>query len=136
MAVDLVLGESGRDWSRGSLPRGATGYVPRKWWTEAEAEAEVQKNMRGGGLFGTRMSRADAEEKTLADMKARKVAVYTSSGSILLPAKQQKAVFNKIDDVRYDLRRAGSHVRTGTLVLSAALGLLALASVFRTASGR
>lgn len=59
-----------------------------------------------------------------------------TSGSILLPAKQQKAVFNKIDDVRYDLRRAGSHVRTGTLVLSASLGLLALASVYRTASGR
>ena len=60
----------------------------------------------------------------------------STSGSILLPAKQQRAVFNKIDDVRYDLRRAGSHVRTGTLVLSASLGLLALASVYRTASGR
>lgn len=78
MALDLVLGESGRNWGRG----------------------------------------------------------VTTSGSLLLPAKQQKAVFNKIDDVRYDLRRAGSHLRTGTLVLSASLGLLALASVYRTASGK
>lgn len=60
----------------------------------------------------------------------------STSGSILLPAKQQKAIFRKVDDVRYDLRRAGSHVRTGTLVLSASLGLLALASVYRTASRR
>ena len=78
MSLDLVLGESGRDWGRG----------------------------------------------------------VSTSGSILLPAKQQRAVFAKIDDVRYDLRRAGSHVRTGTLVLSASLGLLALASVYRTASGK
>jgi len=78
MALDLVLGESGRDWGRGT----------------------------------------------------------STSGSILLPAKQQRAVFNKIDDVRYDLRRAGSHVRTGTLVLSAALGAIAVASIYRTASGR
>ena len=88
MALDLILGESGRSWGRGT-PR-VTGR-PRH---------------------------------------------PDTSGSLLLPAKQQKAVFNKIDDVRYDLRRAGSHVRTGTLVLSASLGLLALASVYRTASGR
>ena len=78
MALDLVLGESGRSWGRG----------------------------------------------------------VSTSGSLLLPAKQQRAVFNKIDDVRYDLRRAGSHLKTGTLVLSASLGLLALASVYRTASGK
>ena len=60
----------------------------------------------------------------------------STSGSILLPAKQQRVVFAKIDDVRYDLRRAGSHVRTGTLVLSASLGLLALASMYRTHSGK
>lgn len=88
MALDLVLGESGRNWGRGTP--GATG----------------------------RSRHPDA------------------SGSLLLPAKQQKAVFNKIDNVRYDLRRAGSHVRTGTLILSASLGLLALASVYRTASGK
>lgn len=136
MARDLLLGETTRTWSRGSLPAGATGYVPRTWWTEAEAEAEVRKQEEGGGTFGGRLPRADAERAVLAHMRAGKIGVRTSSGSVLLPERQQRALFNKVDDVRYDLRRAGRNVGVAVLVLSAALGAVALASVYRTSSGK
>ena len=45
MAHDILFGQTSRDWSTGSLPKGATGYVPDDWWTEAKAEAEVQRHM-------------------------------------------------------------------------------------------
>jgi len=136
MARDLLLGESSRSWSRGSLPTGAAGYVPRKWWTEAEAEAEVRRAEKSGGLFGGKLSRAEAEKKVLADMRARKIGIATSAGSVLLPEKQQKAIFAKVDDVRYDLRQVGRNVGATVLVLSAALGVVAVASVYRTSSGK
>jgi hypothetical protein len=56
-------------------------------------------------------------------------------GSILLPEKQEKRLLNKIDDVRYDIRKAGNATKIGLLVLSAALGSLAVASFFRTSKG-
>jgi hypothetical protein len=136
VARDLLLGESARSWSRGSLPTTARGYVPRKWWTEAEAEAEVQKLEKSGGLFGGRLTRAEAEKKVLADMRARKIGITTSAGSVLLPDRQQKAIFAKVDDVRFDVRRVGKNVGTAVLVLSAALGAVAVASVYRTSKGK
>jgi hypothetical protein len=51
-----------------------------------------------------------------------------SCGSIVLPAKQQKQIFNKLDDVRYDVRRAGSRALAGLLVLSGALGVVAISN--------
>ena len=57
-----------------------------------------------------------------------------SCGSILLPEKQQKALLAKVDDVRYDIRRAGAKISAGTLALAAALGFLGMASIYRTAS--
>ncbi len=54
-----------------------------------------------------------------------------SCGSIALPAKQQKQIFDKLDDVRYDVRRAGNNARVGMLVLSGALGLLAISNFAR-----
>jgi hypothetical protein len=136
MARDLLLGETPRTWSRGSLPAGATGYVPKKWWTEVQAEAEVQRHVRGSGVLHPPLPRRDAEETVLAYMRANKIGVTSSSGSILFPARQQRALFNKLDDVRYDLRQAGRNVGATVLVLSAALGAVALASVYRTSSGK
>ena len=57
-----------------------------------------------------------------------------SCGSLLLPAKQQKVLLAKVDDVRYDIRRAGAKVSVGTLALAASLGFLGLASIYRTAA--
>ena len=156
MAHDIALGQTPRDWSigkgarnagggggggrpevpvGGALPTGATGYIPRSWWTETEAEADVQKNMKGGGLFGSKLPREEAEKSTLAYMKAKKIGIMTGSkvGSLLIPTKQQKAFLAKIDDVRYDVRRAGAKIGGATLILSAALGLLGVASLYKTA---
>lgn len=55
-----------------------------------------------------------------------------STGSLLIPDKQQRTFLAKIDDVRYDVRRAGAKIGGATLVLSAALGLLAVASLCKT----
>lgn len=57
-----------------------------------------------------------------------------SCGSILLPAKQQKILLAKVDDVRYDIRRTGAKVSMGVLALAASLGFLGLASIYRTAA--
>ena len=55
-----------------------------------------------------------------------------STGSVMLPEKQEKRLLDKVDDVRYDVRRAGERARTGLLVLSAAIGLVALSGIYRT----
>lgn len=136
MAYDLILGQTARDFSIGSLPKGATGYVPKKWWTETEAEAEVQKHVKGGGFLHPPLPRDQAEKIVLDYMRAQRIGITSSSGSLLIPDKQQRAFFTKIDDMRYDLRRTGSHIGTAVLVLSASLGAIALASVYRTSSGR
>ena len=57
-----------------------------------------------------------------------------SCGSIFLPKKQQREIFAKIDDVRYDVRRAGAKTSMGILALAASLGFLGLASIYRTAA--
>jgi len=49
-----------------------------------------------------------------------------SMGSLLLPKKQQDAIFAKLDDVRYDIRGAARKAQIGLLSLSAATALLAL----------
>lgn len=59
-----------------------------------------------------------------------------SCGSLLLPAKQQAAIMNKIDDVRYDIRKTGNLFKIGLLSLSGALGLLAVSSIYRTSKDR
>jgi hypothetical protein len=55
------------------------------------------------------------------------------SGSLLLPEKQQKEIFRKVDDVRYDLRRATRIFGIGLLCLSAGIGLVGVAGIFRVA---
>ena len=132
MAHDLILGTTRRDWSLGSLPKGATGYVPKNWWTEAQAEAEVQKHMKGSGFLSPGLPRKDAEETVMDYMRANKIGVMSGIGSLLIPDKQQKAFLSKIDDIRYDVRRVGAKIGGATLVLSAALGLLGVASLYKT----
>lgn len=131
MAYDLIHGNTSRDWSIGTLPKGATGYIPKDWWTEAKAEAEVQKHMKSSFL-SPGLSRKDAEETVMDYMKANKIGIMSGIGSLLLPTKQQKEFFAKIDDVRYDVRRAKTLIGGAVFALSGALGLLALASIFRT----
>jgi hypothetical protein len=57
-----------------------------------------------------------------------------SCGSILMPSKQQKVLLAKVDDVRYDVRRAGVKISMATFALAAALGFLGLASIYKTSA--
>jgi hypothetical protein len=67
------------------------------------------------------------------DLVLGKTSRDWSCGSVLLPAKQQRAILDKVDDVRYDVRKLGNVAKVGLLSLSAALGLLALSGIYRTA---
>lgn len=59
-----------------------------------------------------------------------------SIGSFLLPDKQQKALFNKIDDVRYDVRKAKGLIGAGVFALAGALAFVGISSVYRTRKGK
>jgi hypothetical protein len=56
-----------------------------------------------------------------------------SCGSIALPLSQEKRLLAKVDDVRYDVRRAGKLAGAGLLALSAAVGMVAVSGIYRTA---
>lgn len=58
-----------------------------------------------------------------------------SCGSIVLPEKQERRLLDKVDDLRFDVRSVGRGVAVGMLCLSGAVGLAALASVYRTSRG-
>jgi hypothetical protein len=121
----------------GGIPLGAQGYAPEHWWTLAEAEAKVQEFMRSGGVFGTKLPREAAERRALAFMRAGSIGIMSgtsSLGSWLLPKKEQDRILNKIDDVRYDLRLTGRRVGIAVGCLAGALGLLGVASIYRTQS--
>ena len=55
-------------------------------------------------------------------------------GSWLLSTKEQQKIFNKIDDVRYDMRTVGRRVGIAMGCLAGALGLLGVASIYRTST--
>ena len=121
----------------GSIPLGAQGYAPEHWWTLEKAEEKVQEFMKSGGTFGTRLPREAAERKTLAFMRAQSIGVMsgtTSLGSWLLSKKEQDRLLTKVDDVRYDLRLAGRRVGVAVGCLAGALGLLGVASLYRTSA--
>jgi hypothetical protein len=140
MAYDLLKGMTSGDWARSttmgaSLPAGATGYAPESWISATEAETKVRSFQKSGGLFGTSLPREAAERKTLEYLRAQKIGIMSGTiGSWLLPEKQQQAILNKIDDVRYDLRAVGRHVGLGAGLLAASLGLMGIASIYRTST--
>ena len=140
MAHDLLRGPTPGDWSRGStcgaLPVGAKGYAPEHWWTAKQAEDKVQEIMASGGLFGTKLPREVAERKTLELLRKNSIGIMSGSmGSWLLSAKEQKKIFDKVDDVRYDLRLVGRRVGIAMGCLAGALGVLGIASIYRTSTG-
>jgi hypothetical protein len=57
-----------------------------------------------------------------------------SCGSMLLPAGQQRALLNKVDDVRYDIRQSSKLIQIGMLSLSAAIGFVAVSNLWRLSS--
>ena len=140
MAHDLLRGPTSGDWAMpstkcGELPKGATGYAPSHWWTAKQAEDKVQEFMKSGGLFGTKLPRDIAERKTLEWLRKNDIGIMSGSmGSWLLSTKEQQKIFNKIDDVRYDLRLVGRRVGIAMGCLAGALGVLGIASIYRTST--
>jgi len=144
MAYDVFSGqETNRDWSLGEdLPVSARGYAPMTYWDRSQMEAKVAEIMsKRGGLFGIgpKPSRQEAIVELVKHMKANKIGprdmtsgIGAEVGSLLLPVKEQKALHNKIDDVRYDIRGAKSVIGAGFFALSGALAMLGIASIYRT----
>ena len=58
------------------------------------------------------------------------------SCGIDIKVKEMPSIMNKIDDVRYDLRRIGANVSGGVFALAGAFGALAFAKIYKTAQGR
>jgi hypothetical protein len=54
-------------------------------------------------------------------------------GSFLFPEKEQKALFAKIDDVRYDVRRASSLTGAAVTALAGAVALVGIAGMWHAA---
>lgn len=59
-----------------------------------------------------------------------------SLGSIIYPESEQKKLFNKIDDLRFDVRRLGANVGGGIYALAGALGAFGVVQIFRTVRGK
>jgi len=137
MAHDLLHGPTSRNWSRNtvatSLGRDSSGYVPEKWWTAKQVEEKTKEFEKSGGIFGTKLPREFAEKKTLEFLRAQNIGIMSGTmGSWILSEKDQKRILNKIDDVRFDLRLASKRVSVAGGLLAGALGLLGIASLYRT----
>lgn len=57
-------------------------------------------------------------------------------GSLLLNDSDQNRLYNKIDDVRYDVRRTGSLVAAGVGALAGAVAMLGISQFWRASRGR
>lgn len=58
------------------------------------------------------------------------------SCGIDIKVKEMPSILNKIDDVRYDLRRIGANVSGGVFALAGAFAALAFAKVYKAAKGK
>ena len=85
MSKDLLLGTTKKNWGRrgassgacGSLPPGATGYAPTKWWTQAQAEEKIQELMKSGGIFGMALPRDAAEKKAAEYLRRNLIGILS-----------------------------------------------------------
>lgn len=139
MSQDRLTKHSRRNWGLGprvATPRDAApAPAPSTWRSEKEVDDELHRVMASGGLFGTPLPREAAERKTLEIMRDRKISVLSGTmGSWLLSAKDQKKIFDKVDDVRYDVRLFGQRIGIGLGCLAGALGLLGIANIYKTSS--
>jgi hypothetical protein len=92
--------------------------------------------MARGGLFATKLPRENAEKKTLEFLRSQRIGIMSGTvGSWILSDAEQKRLLGKIDDVRYDMRLVSRRAAIGMGCLAGALGLLGIASIYRTGSG-
>lgn len=143
MSYDIIKGEQDdSDWSCGAsdLPASAKGYVPETFWRPEHMERKLSEIMSKGGApfgLGKKPSREEALKELASYMRAKKIGPMDASagigaevGSILFP----RALSDKIDDIRYDVRNTGGAVAKGVFALAGALAFLGFAKVYKAAS--
>lgn len=55
-------------------------------------------------------------------------------GSVIFTKSDQRALYSKLDDVRYDLRSTKNTIGAGVFAIAGGLAFLGIASVYRTSS--
>lgn len=145
MAFDLLSGETTkRDWSIGSvdLPKSSKGYAPSTFWGRKDMESKLAEIMSKPKSWFAQKPTRDEAVVMLADyMKAHKIGPTESSGvgwkigSLLLPAKEQKVLLNKIDDVRYDVRKTRAVLGAALFAVAGGMTVLGLASMYANRRG-
>ena len=142
MAYDVLKRkQTPGDWSCGvsDLPASAHGYAPETFWKPPQMEAKLQEILgRPKSFMGPKPTREEGIALLARYMKENKIGPMDVSGigaevgNILFPKK----LSDKIDDVRYDVRRMGGLVGAGVFALAGAFAFLGFTQVYRTSRGR
>jgi hypothetical protein len=146
MAFDLLTKkQSRRDWSCGAsdLPSNIPGLVPETFWGPAQMESKLASIMsKPRSMFGSKPTREEALPMLAQYMREKKIGpkdvasgIGAEVGSILLPAKEQGRIFDKIDDLRYDIRSTRDVVGAGMFALAGAVAVLGFGKIYKTARG-
>ena len=80
MSIDLVLGRLPRSFAIGSLPEGARGYAPTRWISPGEAESLVEALVREKHFLSRSLTREEAEQRVMAQLRAKKVGITSVVG--------------------------------------------------------
>lgn len=149
MAHDIFGGSSSKDWSCGiadDLPKSSKGYVPERFWGPSEMESKLNEFMsKGRGPFGLgdKPDRKAAISMLADFMKDKKIGpkdmtsgIGAAVGSIIWPESEQKKLFEKLDDVRFDIRGMRGVVGAGLFGIAGALAFVGIAGIYRTAMGK
>jgi hypothetical protein len=144
MAYDVLHGHTPGNWARqtekasdaasvGAITQTPSTYTPIHWWTAKQAEAHVATLQKAGGVRGGPLLREQAEKETLEAMRANKIGLLSGGiGSWIISEKEQMRLLTKVDDIRYDIRLASKRVGIAMGCLAGALGMLGIASIYRT----
>jgi hypothetical protein len=146
MAFDLLSGrQDSRDWSCGAsdLPRSIPNMVPETYWGPDQMESKLAAIMsKPKSMFGSKPTRDEAIPMLASYMKDRKIGpkdvaagISAEVGSIILPVKEQARIFEKIDDLRYDIRGTRDVVGAGMFALASAVAVLAFGKIYKAARG-
>jgi hypothetical protein len=146
MAFDLLTRkQTPRDWSCGAsdLPRFIHGLSPETYWGPSEMESKLASIMsQPKHLFGDKPTREEALPMLASYMKERKIGpkdvaagIGAEVGSIILPVKEQARIFDKIDDLRYDMRSARDVIGAGMFALAGALAVVGFGKIYKAAKG-
>src|SRR5579872_309081 len=136
MAYNLITGRTTkRDWScgAGDLPTSSKGYVPDTYWDPDQMEAKLTSIMsKPKSFMGPKPTREEAVAMLTDYMKSRKIGprdvtagIGAEVGSIVFPIKEQAKLYDKIDDLRYDVRAMNTGISATGYALAGAISILA-----------